>query len=53
MKRIATLFTLGLFLLPLPNSMAQIREFGNFATTGKDDAEKLFTAYVSPYLNGG
>ena len=34
------------------STQAQIREFGNFATTGVDDAEELFTAYISPYLNG-
>jgi hypothetical protein len=30
----------------------QIRDFGNFVVGGADDAEKLFTAYMSPYING-
>jgi len=31
---------------------AQIRDFGNFVTTGAEDAEELFKAYITPYVNG-
>lgn len=31
---------------------AQIREFGNFVTTGTEDAQELFEAYITPYVNG-
>ena len=30
---------------------AQIREFGNFVTTGDHDAEALLTAYLAPFTN--
>jgi hypothetical protein len=30
----------------------QVRDFGNFIAGGVDDAEQLFTAYMTPYING-
>jgi hypothetical protein len=31
---------------------AQISDFGNFISTGAEDAEELFKAYITPYING-
>jgi hypothetical protein len=46
---ILSLFVLHSMYLPLKG---QIREFGNFVVGGPEDAEKLLTAYMSPYING-
>lgn len=54
MKRITSIFITQLFLyLFLASSVnAQLRSFGNFIASGPEDAQKLFDAYLSPYLNG-
>jgi hypothetical protein len=53
MKRFSwLLFSAPLFMFVFCYSAtAQIREFGNFVTTGNQDAEALLNAYLAPYAN--
>jgi hypothetical protein len=54
MKRLSFLLITVLFVVQTTNQpiRGQIRDFGNFIAGGADDAEKLFTAYMTPYING-
>lgn len=54
MKRLTSIFILHLFLsFFIVNTLsAQLRSFGNFIASGPEDAQELFEAYLSPYLNG-
>ena len=54
MKRTKWILTIGLVLFaayPFTNTKAQLKNLGAFMAAGKSDAEKLFEAYLSPYLN--
>lgn len=50
-SKLLLIFVFGLLSISFTLN-AQIREFGNFVTTGVDDATELFEAYVTPYVNG-
>lgn len=54
MRKTISIFILQLLLIVfVSNSInAQLRDFGNFIASGPEDAQKLFEAYLSPYLNG-
>lgn len=54
MKRFTSIFILHILLVFLSanTSNAQVRTLGNFIASGPEDAQKLFEAYLSPYLNG-
>jgi hypothetical protein len=39
-------------LVSTRNAISQIGELGSFMSTGSKDAEKLFNAYLSPWING-
>jgi hypothetical protein len=45
-------FQLVLSLMITGSANAQLRSFGNFIASGPEDAQKMFEAYLSPYLNG-
>lgn len=54
MKRTKWILTMGLTILasyPFINTNAQLKNLGSFMAAGKSDAQKLFVAYLSPYLN--
>jgi hypothetical protein len=53
MKRLTTLLTFVFFIqIGLINiTRAQVDDLGSFMATGKEDAQKLMQAYLSPYLN--
>jgi hypothetical protein len=50
-SRISILTLLSLLIFSF-STKSQIRDFGNFVVGGPEDAEKLFSAYMSPYING-
>ncbi|MFC2152266.1 DUF6588 family protein [Bacteroidota bacterium] len=51
-KSILKLLTLISLLLLTSSSFAQFGQLGQVLSTGADDAEKIFEAYISPYANG-
>lgn len=46
------LLTISLMLLFTTSAFAQFGDLGKVLSTGTDDAEKIFEAYLSPYANG-
>ncbi len=44
--------TISLMLLFTTSAFAQFGDLGKVLSTGSDDAEKIFEAYLSPYANG-
>ena len=46
------LLTISLMLLFTSSVFAQFGNLGQVLSTGKEDAEKIFEAYLSPYANG-
>ncbi len=54
MKRLISIISFQLLLtIFISGSLfAQLKSFGNFIASGPEDAQKLFEAYLSPYLNG-
>ena len=54
MKRTKWILTIGLIIFasyPFINTQAQLKNLGAFMAAGQSDAQKLFVAYLSPYLN--
>ncbi len=46
------LLTISIMLLFTTTAFAQFEDLGKVLSTGPDDAEKIFEAYLSPYANG-
>lgn len=46
------LLTISIMLLFTTTAFAQFGDLGKVLSTGADDAEKIFEAYLSPYANG-
>lgn len=51
-KSILRLLTISFMLLFTTSVFAQFGNLGQVLSTGSDDAEKIFEAYLSPYANG-
>ena len=54
MKRLTIPFIIAVIFLNglLTSVSAQLEEFGSFITTGVEDAQEMFNAYLSPYISG-
>lgn len=51
-KKLMQITAISFMLLFATNTFAQFGQVGQVLSTGQDDAEKIFKAYLSPYANG-